>query len=115
MGNVKRLKLCASPVTQRLYRTCIHIMFSGYVVLRHRDAYPKMTELPYFLEQACRKASYPYIGKMEMVKDDSKLKSSENHLNDHVLHLQYHMLQFFLMDLSFCYASMHFDQRMSKV
>ena len=90
-------------------------MFSGHVVLRQRDAYPKMTELPYFLEQACRKASYPYIGKMEMVKDDSKLKSSENHLNDHVLHLQYHMLQFFLMDLSFCYASMHFDQRMSKV
>ena len=49
-----------------------------------------------------------------MIKKEGKLKSSENHLNDHVLHLQYHMLQFFLVDLSFCYSSIDFDQRMSK-
>ena len=78
-------------------RTCIQIMFTGYVELRERDAYPQLSELPHFLKKACRRFSYPHIGKIEMVKDDSKLLTSKNHLNDHVLHVIYHMLHFFLI------------------
>ena len=70
-------------------------MFTDYVELRHRDAYPRLTALPRFLEGVCQKVSFPHIGKMEMVYEHCKVLASDDHLRDHVLHVHYHMFHVF--------------------
>ena len=66
-------------------------MFSGYIRLRHRERFPKLEELPRFLTNSCQQISEPYVGQIHMDKDYGKLKSSSDHLNDHVLHVRYQM------------------------
>ena len=79
-------------------------MFAGYVALRHRDAYPRLIELPRFLESVCQEMSFPHIGKLEMVEEYCKLLTSDDKLRDHVLHLHYQMFHVFSGNLSLCYV-----------
>ena len=90
-------------------------MFACYVALCHGDAYLRLAELARFLEGVCHRISYPHVGKMEIVDDCSRLLTSDEHLNDHVLHLWCHMLRVFLVELSFCYATINFAQVVSKI
>ena len=53
-------------------------MFTSYVQLRHRKAYPKMTELTHFMGGVGKQISFPYIGKMDMVEDKGNLLTSDN-------------------------------------
>ena len=76
-------------------------MFTSYVALRHRDAYPRIAELLPFLEGVCQKIAFPHFGKMEMVEEHCKLLTSDDNLKDHVLHLHYQMLHVFLVWILF--------------
>ena len=79
-------------IPQRLHSSFCWIMFTGYIELRNRSAYPQMDELPYLLERTCREMSFPHVGKIQFKQDYGKLRTSQNHLNDHVLHVNYEML-----------------------
>ena len=80
-------------------------MFTGHIDLRQRSAFPRMAELPFFIRRVCREMSFPYVGEMEMEKDFGKLRTSDDHLNDHVLHVNYKMLYVFSEDLCFMLIS----------
>ena len=62
--------------------------FTGYIELRQRVAYPRLGALPDFIKQACRHQTWPFVGEFEVVRDHGKLHTTENHLNDHVLHIR---------------------------
>ena len=63
--------------------------FTGYVQLRHREVHPPLEDMPDYLHKACLRQTSPFVGQFEATKDDSKLATNDNHLNDHVYHIHY--------------------------
>ena len=63
-------------------------MSNGYYLLRHRAVYPDLYELQSYLHKAAVAMythSFGEVMQIEIEQDTAKLKSSANHLNDHIL------------------------------
>jgi len=65
--------------------------FTGYVLLRKRQGLPPLEKLTPFLYKACVALAPQWQGEFVVEKDTSKLAMTNNHLNDHVLHIHYSM------------------------
>ena len=65
--------------------------FTGYVLLRKRQGLPPLEKLTPFLYEACVALAPQWQGEFVVEKDTSKLAMTNNHLNDHVLHIHYSM------------------------
>ena len=66
-------------------------MANGYHLLRQRPAFPKIDELPKYLKAACQKMFRHAVGTFEVDLDYSKLRTSLNHLNDHIIHFRWRL------------------------
>ena len=85
------------------------MVFTGHVELKSRLSYPALEELPEYLKRVCLQFHAPYVGIFEAAKNDNKLLTSDNHLNNFVLCVRYRTPGH-IKDIAFTMGITDFDE-----